>query len=531
MSNLRELSSEIFKNIGNVIIDAYDTPGTVYIKQLFNHTVNHGLNNCRQCYTHIFNMEYPRMLSSQLFVKPQHSIKLYRFALNKRKQAKKNKHKTKAHHTNYATAAKSYSYLKWKATDQSEKLQQYLLNFENSQYFGEIEIGTPPKSFVVVFDTGSSQLWVPSKLCVNEKSNGCNRHRLFDFSKSSTYQPMMKGDEILSEYIRYGTGECVLTLGFDNVKIGSLNVKHQSIGLSVLESEHPFGDLPFDGLVGLGFPDSELNDSKQMTPIFDSIKDQKVLKRNLIAFYMSKDVKQPGLLSFGSIDPKYVLPGHKPWWFPVVKTDYWEIEVDSLFVDGKKVPFDKKYHAAVDTGSSLISGPSEIVIPLLEKIDVKEDCSNIKELPRISFVFTDVMGRKVKFDLDPEDYVLQDEVEKVCAMGILPMDLPETRKPLFVIGANFIRRYLAIFDRDQMVVGLVPASHPEDNAKEQSGLKNKFGGIDDYVKRLLTDVIDGINNNADRQETMNYVYAGVIILILLLSIGYFVINTYPPPTE
>lgn len=51
-------------------------------------------------------------------------------------------------------------------------------------------------------------------------------------------------------------------------------MKHQSIGLSVLESEHPFGDLPFDGLVGLGFPDTELKESKKLTPIFDSIRNQ-----------------------------------------------------------------------------------------------------------------------------------------------------------------------------------------------------------------------------------------------------------------
>ncbi|CDI82764.1 eukaryotic aspartyl protease, putative [Eimeria acervulina] len=131
--------------------------------------------------------------------------------------------------------------------------RQKLLNYHNSQYFGEIKIGTPGRRFVVVFDTGSSNLWVPAAEC---EKGGCAPHEKFDPKYSSTFSPIrsLTGDPAVA-FIQYGTGACVLRMGRDIVEIGGIKVPNQAIGLAVEESTHPFADLPFDGLVGLGFPD------------------------------------------------------------------------------------------------------------------------------------------------------------------------------------------------------------------------------------------------------------------------------------
>lgn len=64
-------------------------------------------------------------------------------------------------------------------------MQVTIKNFENAQYFGPISLGNPAQDFEVIFDTGSSNVWVPASNC--SKASCLLKHK-YDSSKSSTYE-------------------------------------------------------------------------------------------------------------------------------------------------------------------------------------------------------------------------------------------------------------------------------------------------------------------------------------------------------
>lgn len=214
--------------------------------------------------------------------------------------------------------------------------------------FSEIEIGSPPQTFKVILDTGSSNLWVPSSQC---SSISCFLHNKYDSSSSSTYQK--NGSEFA---IRYGSGSLSGFVSQDTVKIGDLEIEDQHFAEATEEPGLAFVFGKFDGILGLGFDSISVN---KIVPPFYNLVNQKKVDEPVFAFYLG-DANQEGDTSeatFGGIDKSHYKGELTK--IPLRREAYWEVDFNSIGLGDNVAELDNT-GAVLDTGTSLIALPSTL---------------------------------------------------------------------------------------------------------------------------------------------------------------------------
>lgn len=83
---------------------------------------------------------------------------------------------------------------------------------------------------------------------------------------------------------------------------------------------------------------------------------------------------------------------------------YWAIEAEKLLVGGKDTGICKshsKCSLVIDSGTSLFTGPTKDLKVLLSKLDTGNGCSNLTDLPSITWVIDGA-----HYTLKPEEYIL-----------------------------------------------------------------------------------------------------------------------------
>jgi len=164
-----------------------------------------------------------------------------------------------------------------------------LIDYHSVMYTGRIALGTPPQEFDVIFDTGSSCLWVMSagdeaaplgkgarggvlpptgtdsesstamSAAAGGKASKPKKYiHYFHPERSSTHRPLGVEWEI-----QYGVGTCAGLLSNDTLRIGDAEAPGQIFAEAMQFSGNFLNKRqPMDGIVGLSFPGGACADQR-----------------------------------------------------------------------------------------------------------------------------------------------------------------------------------------------------------------------------------------------------------------------------
>ncbi|CCI41945.1 unnamed protein product [Albugo candida] len=298
-------------------------------------------------------------------------------------------------------------------------------DFQNAQYYGEIQLGSPAQSFSVIFDTGSSNLWVPNR--------HFGSHNVYDHSKSHTY----KSNGTMFK-IMYGSGPVSGYLSQDLLHVGSIAVPDQyfaeinvtkGLGMAYLLGK-------FDGIFGLAFDTISVDHLR--TPFHRMIQ-MKLLAEPVFAFYLGDN--KPGELTIGGIDKKHFVG--EIAYVEVKHPTYWVVALKS--VQSAQNTFQGCHKAIIDSGTSLIAGPKDEIHALAKVVGAHSFImgqyiiSCTADGPDISF---DIDGHVLI--LSKKDYILH--TGPFCLWAFTGIDIPAPAGPLWILGDVLMRKYYTVFD-------------------------------------------------------------------------------------
>ncbi|KAI0745716.1 acid protease [Earliella scabrosa] len=317
---------------------------------------------------------------------------------------------------------------------QAEPLKDYSEQF----WGGSITIGSNKQKFLIDFDTGSSDLWVPSTACTGPACKGKNKYNPATSSTSSRKQGTFS--------IQYGDGSSVSgPIYTDTVSVAGVTVNNQYLGAANNLSPMFAGEAE-DGILGLAFPTIS---SIHQTPFLNMAAEQGAIKTAAFAFKLASSGSE---LYLGGANPQLYtgdIESHM-----ATGAGYWQLSNMKLFSGSQVVESSQK--TIIDSGTTLIYGPPSYVAALYKTIPNSQpyDAENgFYEFPcastpsNIAFSW----GGK-KWAISAANFNLGQVSKTMCVGAIVGQDLG-LGTDVWLLGDSFMKNVYSVFSFEKNSIG------------------------------------------------------------------------------
>ncbi|KZV73510.1 acid protease [Peniophora sp. CONT] len=246
------------------------------------------------------------------------------------------------------------------------------------RYLTTLSVGTPPQSFNVILDTGSSDLWFATTDCQDCPSGTPE----FNTSQSSTLNTTSE-----TVLLQYGTGNATGTLLQDTVSLGSYTIPNQAFTGVTNMGLNGLINGTTTGILGLAFENLAYSGA---TPFWQSLINAGELSSPVMAFYFKRlgvnitgsttDTHPGGTFTLGGTNSSFYkgdIEFHSVPNVTGLERTFWLQTLTGLTVNGNSLDLGDANNntAVIDTGSSFIGGPTAAVQAFWAQIDGSLDLS------------------------------------------------------------------------------------------------------------------------------------------------------------
>ncbi|KAJ7043567.1 aspartic peptidase A1 [Mycena alexandri] len=328
----------------------------------------------------------------------------------------------------------------------------------DSSYFGSLAIGTPAVSFDVILDTGSADLWVAGSNC----NEGCSSVPTFDPSASSSLTNQSTPFDIT-----YGSGEALGTLMSDTVQMAGFSVANQVFAVC---DEVSSGLLtnPVSGLLGLAW---QAIASSQATPFWETLASGTAWDSPVMAFQLTRYLNQSrageeeagGSFTMGFVNSTLYTGDIEYIDMPSSTNTYWILPITAITVQGNSVSVSSgsDSYAAIDTGTTLVGGPSTDIANIYAQIpDSSPGTGNYEGYymyPCDTSVTVTLSFGGRSWDVSPADFQEQELGQGMCLGSFFSLTTGDSA-PSWIVGDTFLKNVYSVFRHNPPSIGFASLS-------------------------------------------------------------------------